>query len=73
MCNILPELICIWNDLFEVYAETILEGTFMCGTSFLVCTRVMTCVRAHVCSLEGTLVTEEMLCVIKVNNLLKEK
>jgi len=42
LCNILPGLICIWNDMYEVCAKTFFEGTFMCAQSFRVCT-VHTC------------------------------
>ena len=31
LCNILPELISIWNDTYEICAKTFLEGTFMCA------------------------------------------
>jgi len=51
--NILSELICIWNDVYEIHADTFLEGAFVYTPSFLVYARLTTCVHAHI--LEGTL------------------
>src|SRR6218665_2731320 len=54
LCNILPGLICIWNDVYEIIiCKTFLEGTFMCAPSFLVCARLTACVHVH--SSKGTL------------------
>lgn len=47
MCNILPALTCIWNDVFLVYAKTLLDETFVCAPSFLVCVRLTPPVCAH--------------------------
>ena len=47
LCNILPGLSCIWIDIYEICAETFLEGTFMCAPSFLVCAHLTACVRTH--------------------------
>src|SRR6218665_2485020 len=43
LCNILPGLICICNDMYEICAKTFLEGTFMCAPSFLLCAGLMAC------------------------------
>ena len=55
MCNILPALICIYNAMYEIYANTCFKGKCKCAPSFLVCTHFTTCVHAH--SLDETLVT----------------
>ena len=47
LCDILPEIICIWNAVYEICAKTFLEGTFMCTPSFLVCAHLMACVCAR--------------------------
>jgi len=50
--NILPALVWIWNDVYEICANTFLHGTFMCAPSLHVRARLITCV-----CLEGTLNT----------------
>ena len=47
LCNILPGLIRIWNDIYEICAKTFLEGTFMRAPSFLVWARVPARERVH--------------------------
>src|SRR6218665_233656 len=32
LCSILPGLICIWNDMYEICTKTFMKGTFMEGT-----------------------------------------
>src|SRR6218665_1303309 len=54
LCNILPGLICIWKDVYEICAKTFLEGKFMCAKNFL-CALVSRFV-AHSLALEGALV-----------------
>ena len=40
------------EDVYELGANTFLEGIFMCVPSFLVCARFTTCVRAHKSTVE---------------------
>ena len=47
LCNILPGIICIRNDVCELCANTFLDGIFMCAPNFLVCARLTACVCAH--------------------------
>jgi len=47
VCNILPTLTYISNDMYEMCAKTFFKGKFMCAPSFLVGTHLTTCVRAH--------------------------
>ena len=54
-CNILPGLICIWIDVYEICVKTFWKEIFVCAPSFLVCAHLMVCVRMNVHSLEGTL------------------
>ena|SRR6218665_19407 len=41
LCNILPGLICIWNNVYKIFAKTFLKGKFMSASSFL-------CLLSHV-------------------------
>src|SRR6218665_447681 len=41
LCNILPGLICIWSDMYGISAKTLLEGTFVCTQSFLMCAHLI--------------------------------
>src|SRR6218665_1376092 len=59
LCNILPELICIWNHVYEIglCAKTVLEETFLCAPNFLcalvsrqVCARPRAQLRGGHCS-----------------------
>jgi|SRR6218665_1911495 len=50
--NILPEFICIWNNVYEICAKAVLEKTFLCAPNFL-CALISRPVSTH--SLEGTL------------------
>lgn len=35
LCNILPCLVCIWNNMCEMCANTFLEANFLCIPSLL--------------------------------------
>jgi len=50
--------------VYEICAKKCLEGTFtgMHAPSFLVCDPLTACVRAHVHSLEGTLISPLSHC-----------
>jgi len=48
LCNILPGLNCIWNDVYEIHGIAFFEVISMCAHVFFVCARLMA-------SLEGTL------------------
>jgi len=47
LCNILPDLFLIWNDVYEICAKTFLEGNLLRAPSFFVCARLMTCAHLH--------------------------
>lgn len=47
LCNILPGLICTWNDVNEICAKEFLEGTFMCTRQVLLCALVTRPVCVH--------------------------
>ena len=47
VCNLLPALIYVQNDMHETRAKTFFKGKFMCAPSFLVCAHRTTCVRAQ--------------------------
>ena len=42
--NILPELVWIWNNMYEIMCKTFLEVTFMVRSKFFVCAHFTTCV-----------------------------
>ena len=42
LCNILPGLICICDDVNEICVKPFLKGNFLCAPSFLVCARLTT-------------------------------
>ena len=64
LCNILPGLVWIWNDVYEIVAKAFLEGIFMCAPCFLVCARLTTCMCA---STRAQLKMEHWTQVKKIN------
>jgi len=57
LCNTLPGLNCIWNDVYENMCKNIFGRNIYVRSKFSVCACLTVCARAraHAHSLEGTL------------------